>query len=75
MSAIAGRLGRRLADLAVYAYRTLVLFFLLRAVIGLLIGAHGRINEFIVFLILSCGLVPGPAIRRLRRIRSERDGV
>jgi hypothetical protein len=67
MSELPGRLQQRLADVLAYAYKTLVLYFFLISLIRFSAHDGGWINEFIVFLILSCGLALVLVFHRLRR--------
>jgi cation transport ATPase len=67
MSGIPGRLQQRLVDLSVYAYKALALYFLFFSVLRFIFHNGGWVNEFIVFLILSCPFAIVLAIRRMRR--------
>lgn len=67
MSGIPITLQRRFADFAAFAYKTLVLYFLFFSLLRLAFHDGGWINEFIVFLILSCPFALVPVFRRLRR--------
>ncbi len=67
MSAIAARLRRKLANFAAYAYRTLVLFFIVFSLLTLSGGDGGWINWAIVSLILSSPFAAVLLFRRLRR--------
>ena len=66
MSAIAAGLGRRLANFAIYAYRTLVLSFFIMSLLRFWGRDGGWINEFMFFLILLSAFAIAPAYRRLR---------
>jgi len=67
MSGVPGRLQRRLANVLAYAYKTLALFFFFVSLIRFLSRDGGWINDFIVFLILSCAFALVLVFRRLRR--------
>lgn len=67
MNAIAARLRLRLANFAIYAYRTLVLSFFILFLLRFSARDGGWINEFIVFLILLSAFAIAPGYRRLRR--------
>jgi hypothetical protein len=67
MSAHPATAARRLAAFMAYAYRTLLLTFLLVSALRLLGGDGGWINDFAVLLILSAPLALDPGLRRARR--------
>jgi hypothetical protein len=75
MSAMSGRLQRDAADVLVYAYKTLVLFFLFISALRLIFYDGGWINDFIVFLILSCPIALVPVYRRLQRKQRIKEAV
>jgi hypothetical protein len=60
-------LARKLSGFAAYAYRTLLLTFLLISTLRLLTGDGGWINDFAVLLILSVPLALATGLSRARR--------
>ncbi len=59
--------ARRLAAFARYAYRTLLLTFVLVSALRLSGGDGGWINDFAVLLMLSAPAVLAATLRRTRR--------
>ncbi len=66
MSGISARLRQWLVGFLAYAYKTLVLCFLFLSVIRFIFHDGAWFNDFIVFLLLSCGFALVPVFRRLR---------
>jgi hypothetical protein len=71
MRGIPGRLQQRLVNVSAYAYKTLALYFLFFSTLRFLFHDGGWINEFIVFLILSCAFALALVFRRFRRKQVE----
>lgn len=67
MSGVPGRLQRIFVNVFAYAYKTLALYFLFVSLIRFLFHNGGWINEFMVFLLLSCAFALALVFRRLRR--------